>query len=83
MFSFLREKNLSWQVKPTIGYIGCLSEGSRLWLRRQERFMLEKEVLAIQGFYRSYGQDKGMPGSTFYAWHALAMQFSLLSSGLL
>ena len=83
MCSFLGGKNLSWQVKPTIGYIGCLSEGSRLWLRRQERFMLEKEVLAMQGLYRSYGQDKGMPGIIFNACHALAMQFSLLSSGLL
>ncbi len=45
--------------------------------------MLEKEVLAMQGLYRSYGQDKGMLGITFNACHALAMQFSLLSSGLL
>ena len=45
--------------------------------------MLEKEVLAMQGLYRSYGQDKGMPGITFNTCHALAMQFSLLSSGLL
>ena len=66
--------------------VGCLSGGAKIWLRRQKRLMLDCEMAALQGMYRTYGGEKGMKIVLQQGVNGFCLQamfLALLSAGLL